>query len=77
MNLSRRNFFGPSVVDGKLFFTLLDGSVVSCECIGEPHATDICETYGKFLSALKNARNILKDEGFVYADEIEKLLMEV
>lgn len=35
--------YGASVVNGKLFFKLLDGSTVTCECIGEPYASKIVE----------------------------------
>lgn len=32
---------GPNVVDGRLFFKMHDGSTISCECIGEPYASQI------------------------------------
>lgn len=35
--------YGPSVVGGKLFFRLLDGSSVSCECIAGSAADQIVE----------------------------------
>jgi hypothetical protein len=34
---------GAYVVNGHLFFRLRDGSVVRCNCIGEPYATQIKE----------------------------------
>ena len=43
---------GPSVVQGKLFFRLLDGSSISCECIGEPYASKIVELYREMSDAL-------------------------
>lgn len=36
---------GAYVVDGKLFFRLLDGSTLSCECIADPYATKIVELF--------------------------------
>ena len=39
---------GVYVVNGHLFFRLRDGSVVSCNCVGEPYASqikDACDTY--------------------------------
>jgi len=36
---------GPHVIDGKLFFKLLDGSTISCECIGEPYVTEIVKLW--------------------------------
>jgi hypothetical protein len=37
----RERSIGPYVVDGHLFFQMLDGSSISCECIGEPYALQI------------------------------------
>lgn len=37
---------GPHVVDGKLFFKMPDGSTISCECIGEPYASQVVELLG-------------------------------
>lgn len=36
---------GPHIVDGKLFFKLLDGSTISCNCIGEPFAWQIVDLW--------------------------------
>ena len=42
-----RNNPGPYVVAGKLFFRLLDGSTICCECIAEPYASKIVEACAK------------------------------
>lgn len=34
---------GAHVVGGRLFFELLDGSSVSCNCIAEPYASQVVE----------------------------------
>ena len=65
---------GPKVISGTLFFTLLDGSTITCECIGEPYASEITATFALLRSTLMNARNILKDGGFIYTKEIDKVL---
>ncbi len=65
---------GPHVVDGKLFFNLLDGSSLNCECIVEPYASQVVDTYALLHSTLMNARNILKDSGYFYVKEIDKVL---
>ena len=36
---------GAYVVNGKLFFRLLDGSTLTCECIADPYATKIMELF--------------------------------
>lgn len=36
---------GAYVTNGKLFFTLRDGSTISCECIAEPYASQIAELF--------------------------------
>jgi hypothetical protein len=36
---------GPHVIQGKLFFKMPDGSSISCECIGEPYASQIVEMW--------------------------------
>lgn len=41
MTWSTKHRVGASVVNGRLFFKLLDGSVISCECIKEPYASQI------------------------------------
>ncbi len=38
---SKTATLGPSVVQGKLFYRMLDGSTVTCNCIGEPYASRI------------------------------------
>jgi DNA-binding transcriptional regulator YiaG len=37
---------GPHVVAGNLFFKMPDGSTISCECIGDPYASQIVEIFG-------------------------------
>lgn len=32
---------GPNIVQGKLFFGFPDGTSISCDCIGEPYASQI------------------------------------
>ena len=34
-------YYGANVSGGKLFFRLLDGSSVSCDCIAEPYASQV------------------------------------
>lgn len=61
-------------------FELPDGSNISCECIGEPYASQIASLQiesDRLVSCLKNARNILESEGYFYAKEINKLLIEL
>ncbi len=36
---------GPSVVGGRLFFKLSDGTTIQCTCIGEPYASQIVEAW--------------------------------
>lgn len=44
--------FGPEVVDGCLCFRLLDGSRIVCECIKEPHASMVVQTFHGPLTPL-------------------------
>lgn len=74
--MNPNNAMGPHVVQGRLFYKLLDGSILSCECIADPYASQIVETHAVLRSALMNARNILKDGGFFYAKEIDKVLQK-
>lgn len=43
MTVERRR--GPHVVNGHLFFKMPDGSTISCECIGEPYASQIVDMW--------------------------------
>lgn len=39
--MSQRRPYGPFVINGTLFFKLLDGSTITCECIKEPFASQV------------------------------------
>jgi hypothetical protein len=68
------------VVTGHLMFRLKDGSSLSCECIGEPYASQVAsmqDDIDRLISCLKNARNILEDGKYLYVKEIDKLLSEL
>ena len=67
------------VAAGHLMFRLRDGSIISCECIGEPYASKIAalqDDTDRLISCLRNARGIMQDRGYLYVKEIDKLLSE-
>ena len=48
--------------------------------IGDPYASQIAsmqDDMDRLVSALRNARNILQDGGYVYAKDIDKLLADL
>ena len=68
------------VAAGHLMFKLPNGSNISCDCIGEPYASQVASMQNetdRLVSCLKNARNILESEGYFYAKEINALLCEL
>lgn len=38
---------GPHNVNGKLFFQMIDGSSISCDCIAEPYVSQIVEMWNR------------------------------
>ena len=62
---------------GKIMHEMLDGSTISCECIGEPYSSQIVDQQERLLSVLQNARNILRDGGYLYARDIDQTLREL
>ena len=68
------------VAAGHLMFSLKDGSNISCDCIGDPFASQIAsmqDDMDRLVSTLRNARNILQDGGYVYVKDIDKLLADL
>lgn len=57
---------GPHVVDGHLFFRMNDGSAISCNCIGEPYASQIVALW----------RNDPDDEPYVPNENTVRLSIE-
>lgn len=55
--------YGASVVNGHLFFKLLDGSTISCNCIGEPYASRVVAACRNAEAAevANNARKAIAD----------------
>lgn len=45
---------GPYVVGGKLFFKMLDGSSISCQCIGEPYASQVVKIFETMIERAIN-----------------------
>lgn len=40
-----KKYLGPNIINGKLFFVLLDGSTISCECISGHYAALIMQAW--------------------------------
>lgn len=44
---------GPFAVNGHLFYRVLHGSVITCECMGEPYVSAVVAAHGAEIARLR------------------------